>query len=158
MISFEKVLTKNGVGVLPDGDVGPVGLRKVVRSLVDQVRQWHSCCQRLNDILWYHIWVKARSVTQSYFLFCSSKASPRVEVEHGTKDHVSWQIAGRAHVFGFLLFVKSLWPAGRDRSAAALGWWPAGSLPLCLLYCPYLEHSCNSHVSLKCSCRTEVVK
>ena len=81
MISFEKVLTKNGVGVLPDGDVGPVGLRKVVRSLVDQVRQWHSCCQRLNDILWYHIWVKARSVTQSYFLFCSSKASPRIEVE-----------------------------------------------------------------------------
>ena len=51
MISFEKVLTKHGVGVLPYGDVGPVGLRKVVRSLIDQVRQWHSCRQRLNDIL-----------------------------------------------------------------------------------------------------------
>ena len=89
MISFEKVLTKNGVGVLPYGDVGPVGLRKVVRSLIDQVCQWHSCRQRLNDILWYHIWVKDRYVTQSYFLFCSSKASPRGEVEHGTKDHVS---------------------------------------------------------------------
>ena len=46
MISFEKVLTKNGVGVLPYGDVGPVGLRKVVRSWIDQVCQWHSCRQR----------------------------------------------------------------------------------------------------------------
>ena len=158
MISFEKVLTKHGVGVLPYGDVGPVGLRKVVRSLIDQVCQWHSCRQRSTISSGITSGSRIGVSLNHISLFCSSKASPRGEVEHGTKDHVSWQIAGRAHVLGFRLFVKSLRPAGRDRSAAALGWWPAGSLPLCLLYCPYLEHSCNSHVSLKCSFRTEVVK